>query len=204
MSTRASVVRPHGAKPDVRVVCEGYIVREGNRVVDASSTVTLVTSGAKSIVVDTGSSFRLDVLRCSLADATVDPTDVDFVVNTHLHADHCGGNDIFTSALKLSHRLERPPIGSVHVDEGHKLADGVWVAFTPGHSDGSVSVFVESSRRYAICGDAIPTKVNYETHAPPAVHIDRRLAIQSMARIIDWADIIIPGHGAPFEALGKK
>ncbi len=188
----------------MRVICEGHIVREGDRVVDASSTVTLVTSRERLIVVDTGSPFRLDVLRRGLADALVAPADVDVVVNTHLHADHCGGNDIFTRASKLSHRLERPPIGSGHVDEGHELADGVRVACTPGHTAGSISVLVESRNRYAVCGDAIPTKANYEARAPPAVHVDRGLAVQSMDRIIEWADVIIPGHGAPFEALGKK
>jgi N-acyl homoserine lactone hydrolase len=190
--------------PEVTVLCEGYLVRDGDRVVDASSTVTLVETDDSVMVVDTGSPFRLEMMRDALAEAHVEASDVDIVVNTHLHSDHCGGNDFFTDAVKLAHRLERPPIGSMKVEDGHKLAEGVSIRCTPGHTAGSISVLVESDMRYAICGDAIPTRANYETRAPPAIHIDRTLAVESMDGLIEWADVIVPGHDSPFESLRKR
>ena len=192
------------AKPEVRVLCEGYVVRDGGRVIDASSTVSSVISRGKHILVDTGSPFKLDVLQAALEKARMGQSAVDAVVNTHQHVDHCGGNDLFADAMKFSHRLEDPPKGTLFVDEGYRLADGVMVACTPGHTAGSISVMVEADRRYAICGDAIPTRDNYEAHLPPAIHIDRKLAVKSMDRIIEWADVIVPGHGPPFENLRKK
>ena len=37
---------------------------------------------------------RKENLFSSLAALGIDPTDIDFVINTHLHFDHCGGNTI--------------------------------------------------------------------------------------------------------------
>jgi glyoxylase-like metal-dependent hydrolase (beta-lactamase superfamily II) len=63
---------------------------------------------------------------------------------------------------------------------------------------------VKAEKRYGICGDAIPTKANYDSHVPPFIAIDKRLALKSMDAIIGSVDLIIPGHDAPFEVLGKK
>ena len=190
--------------PEVRVLCEGYLVREGSAVVDASSTVTAIFTDEFLIVVDTGAPSKVTALKDSLADADIATSDVDFVVNTHLHSDHCGGNDIFADAIKMAHRLEHPPIGMMKAEDGHELASGVSVRCTPGHTAGSVSVLVESEVRYAICGDAIPTRANFESRTPPAIHMDRGLAVTSMNSLVAWADVVVPGHDAAFETLGKR
>ena len=65
----------------------------------------LIESGGRRILVDTGHGTKLDDkfkrnfaveedhrLLASLAALGVSPEDVDIVINTHLHADHCGGN----------------------------------------------------------------------------------------------------------------
>lgn len=136
--------------------------------------------------------------------ASLDPDDVDTVVNTHLHIDHCGGNDLFPRAVFKAHGLENPTIGTLRVREGDIVAEKVSVMDTPGHTAGSVTVLVDAERRYAICGDAIPAKANYDAGVPPAAHVDSRLAIQSMIRILSWADVVIPGHDAPFDVARKK
>ena len=191
-------------RPEVTVLCEGYLVREGSVVVDASSTVALIVADGGVIVVDTGAPSEVETLRESLANAGFEESEVDVVVNTHLHTDHCGGNDMFANAVKMAHRLERPPIRMVKVEDGDELAAGVNVRCTPGHTAGSLSVLVESGDRCAICGDAIPTRQNFESGTPPAIHMDRGLAIQSMKSLVAWADVVIPGHGAAFDTLGKK
>jgi glyoxylase-like metal-dependent hydrolase (beta-lactamase superfamily II) len=68
----------------------------------------LVRTGGKTIVVETGNGTKLDAklkaiynipngdpLLDSLRKAGVEPKDVDLVINTHLHFDHCGGNTHF-------------------------------------------------------------------------------------------------------------
>ena len=191
-------------KPEVTVLCDGYLVREGSAVVDASSTVALIVADGRIIVVDTGAPSEVETLRESLANVGVEESEVDVVVNTHLHTDHCGGNDIFADAIKMAHRLEHPPIWMAKVEDGDELAAGVKVRCTPGHTAGSLSVLVEAEDRCAVCGDALPTRANFESGTPPAIHIDRGLALQSMKSLIAWADVIIPGHDAAFETLGKK
>lgn len=191
-------------RPTVKVLCAGTIVRDGPRVLDACSTVTLVESGTSRVVVDTGSPMRLDRLTSAFAASGVRIDSIEAVVNTHMHMDHCGGNDLFEHSTRYAHRLEEPPVGTVLVEDGAAVVAGVTVMETPGHTAGSISVLVDAERRYALCGDAIPTQSNYETMAPPAIHIDRRLAVESMNRILAWADIVVPGHGSPFVVRGKK
>jgi glyoxylase-like metal-dependent hydrolase (beta-lactamase superfamily II) len=67
----------------------------------------LVKAGGKTVLVDTGIGDRLSNrlkeiykverhqnLHSSLAAFGVAPGDIDFIINTHLHFDHCGGNTV--------------------------------------------------------------------------------------------------------------
>jgi len=92
----------------------------------------------------------------------------------------------------------------VRVSDRMEILPGVELVPTPGHTRGCLSVFVSAEKRYAICGDAIPTKANYDNLVPPAINIDAKLALRSLKAIASWAEIIIPGHGPPFEVLAKK
>lgn len=191
-------------KPRVKVVREGFILRRGDRVVDASSTVSLVEAGGSRIIVDTGSPRDLYAIQDGLAGMKVDLESIDYVVNTHMHIDHCGCNDLFIHAKKVAHEKESPPLGTLVVRNDAVLVPGVMVAITPGHTDGCISVFVDGEQRVAVCGDAIPTQANFATHTPPAISVNRRLALMSMDRIIQWADVIVPGHGPSFVGGAKK
>ncbi|UCE81441.1 MAG: MBL fold metallo-hydrolase [Methanobacteriota archaeon] len=204
LRTGAYALISHFSEPEVKVLCAGFVVREKERVVDASSTVTLITSGQCMIIVDTGSPGRMGLLRERIKEVPLAAEAVQRVVNTHLHADHCGGNDLFTEAMFLAHALEDAPPKSIKVGGGFRISDGITVLETPGHTLDSITVLVESDRKYAICGDAIPTKANYDSNAPPAIHIDRRMAMESMEKILEWADVVIPGHDNPFEPVRKK
>ncbi len=202
MQPRASAVAAD--RPRVRLVRKGSLVREGARVVDASSTVTLVEASGKHIIVDTGLPRDCDKLLFDLNSMRADPETVDVVVNTHLHMDHCGCNELFPNAIVYAHVLEDPPVGTNRVSGAVTLLPGVEIVPTPGHTPGSVSVFVSAEKRYAICGDAIPQKANYDSNTPPAIAFDRGLATKSMEMIIGWAQIIIPGHDGPFDVVGKR
>ena len=190
--------------PTVKVLCEGWLVRQGGRVVDASSTVTLLGARAGLVVVDTGAPSSAPALSGALSAHGVRPESVRHVVNTHLHVDHCGCNDLFPEAVFHAHALEDPPAGYRRVTGEVALAEGVRLVPTPGHTRGSISVLVESDRRYAVCGDAVPTKGNYESRTPPAVHFDRALAARSMDMVLGWAQTVVPGHDRPFDVMGKK
>jgi len=188
-----------GRATSVRSVLDGRLVRSGNTILEASSTVSLVVSAEKKVIVDTGSPTDMKLLQKALRAASVRPSEVDMVINTHLHLDHIGGNSLFTNARFYAHRLESPPLGTVRVSEGFELLPGVEVVLTPGHTAGSISVLVHADRRYVVCGDAIPTKANVENHVPPSININPRLALKSLDSLVASADVIVPGHEAPFD-----
>ena len=188
----------------VRSILDGRLIRSGSSILEASSTVSLVVSADKKMIVDTGAPTDLDMLQEALRSASVRPDDVAIVVNTHLHLDHIGGNDLFPNARFYAHALESPPLGTIRVTSEFEILPGVDVVLTPGHTAGSISILVRADRRYAICGDAIPTKANVEDHVPPSININRLLALKSMDYLQASADVIIPGHEAPFTVEGKK
>ena len=182
----------------------GFLVRKDDVIIDASSSVTLVEAMGKKIIVDTGSPRDSEKIQADLRSMKVQPGEIDIVVNTHLHIDHSGCNELFPNALSYAHRFEEPPIGSTRISGALTLLPGVEIVPTPGHTEGSISVFVSAEKRYAICGDAIPTKANYDAHVPPFVAFDKNLATKSMEMILDWAQVVVPGHGDPFDVLRKR
>ena len=191
-------------KPVVRPVWSGFLAREAGRIVDASSSVTIIQASGKLIIVDTGAPSDRTRLVMSLKRMDVVPESVDCVVNTHMHFDHCGCNELFERARLYAHELELPPAGTIRVRQRTSIAPGVELVPTPGHSPGSLSVFVEADVRVAICGDAIPTRDNFEKRVPPFINVDRKLALKSMEVIGSWAAMVIPGHDAPFNVVAKE
>ena len=97
---------------DVKILFIGVLKREGDVLLEAHSTVTLVQSGAAKIIVDTGTlEHRGDIVR-GLSDLNIDPLGIDMVVNTHLHFDHISNNEIFAAARFFAHKDEMPATGS--------------------------------------------------------------------------------------------
>ena len=103
--------------------------------------------------------------------ADLDLDGVDIVVNTHLHFDHCGGNELFAGRPVYVQRQElddarhledytirewvdAPGIEYVPVDGELELLPGVRLVPTPGHTRGSQVVVVETGDRpVVIAGD---------------------------------------------------
>ena len=173
--------------PEVYLLKPGSMQRdESGKILDARSSVTLIVSGTRRIVVDTGlKGEELQILK-ALAGLGFRPEEIDTVVNTHSHPDHCGNNHLFSRAKILVPK------------EGETIAPGVWAMETPGHSLDSISVVVESFEIAVMAGDALPTLGNFQKNVPPALHVDRVLAMASMTKIASVADVVVPGHDLPF------
>jgi len=181
----------------VEQLCAGWLVREKGMVIEAHSTSSIILGGSQIIVVDTSDTLlRPDIIR-SLDRLGIKEGDVDVVINTHGHPDHCSNNDLFRNAAILAHPAEGVPRSSPEV----KLEEGVRTVLTPGHTAGSIAVFVEGEKRTAIAGDALPTRDNYVKMVPPGHNYDPELALASMRRIIEWAEVVVPGHGPAFDVV---
>ena len=108
------------------------------------------------------------------------PDDIDFVINTHLHFDHAGNNDLFTRATFLVQRehyaaaLGNPAFPNQYwnvpglrfklLDGDVPLFPGVEVIATPGHAPGHQSVLVRlpESGTFIISGDALPNQADLD------------------------------------------
>lgn len=145
---------------------------------------------------DSGLAGEEEAIGQALAELGIRPEEIDCIVNTHSHSDHCGNNHLFSRAKSLA------------VKEGDVIAPGIWIMATPGHSMDSICVVVETKLIetesvdtkviIVIAGDALPTLGNLQKEVPPALHVDRDLAVASMQRIMALADFVVPGHDFPF------
>ncbi|VVB72455.1 Hydroxyacylglutathione hydrolase [uncultured archaeon] len=173
--------------PQVFLLKPGSILRDASgNILDARSSVTLVISGKTKMIVDTGQEGEEEKVLSALKSLDLRPKDIDTLINTHSHPDHCGNNRLFSGARILS------------PTEGVVIAPGVWIIETPGHSMDSISVAIKGPELVVIAGDALPTFGNFQKNVPPAMHINRDLAVSSMAKIVAVADIVVPGHDFPF------
>jgi len=133
-------------------------------------------------------------------------TDVDYVINTHLHYDHCGNNGMFPRAqfvvneTELAHAFvpgwweadsyvralfDIPGLKYELVRGSAEIAQGIRIVSTPGHSEGhqSVAVQLEKTRLLVIAGDAIFLRENLEGPILPGLYVDARKYAQSMVRL---------------------
>lgn len=200
-------MRSDKIQPRVYLLKTGSILRDqAGNILDARSSVTLIESERGRIIVDTGQEGDGEEILKALAELGLDGSDIDIIVNTHSHPDHCANNWLFPRALKIS------------PNDGEEIAPGVRALATPGHSPDSISIVVDAAihhaashppevdeaelatQRVVIAGDALPTLGNFQKRTPPALHYDRLLAVASMDKIIAIADMVIPGHDRPFYA----
>jgi len=185
--------------PAVFLVKPGSIKRDGSgRILDARSSVAIIASGQKRIIVDSGANDEEEVIRREMDRIGIDPEEISILINTHSHPDHCGNNHLFSRARVL------------RAKDGVVIAPGVRIIATPGHSMDSISVVIEVKDAASqeliivISGDALPTFGNFLKNVPPALHVDRDQAVASMQRIVSLSDIVIPGHDFPFSARRRE
>ncbi len=111
--------------PRVFLLKPGSIQRdESGEILDARSSVTLIISGKRKIVVDTGQEGEAEQIERALSGLGLLPEEIDGIVNTHSHPDHCGNNHLFSRAERLAPQ------------DGQLICPGVWTLATPGHSPG--------------------------------------------------------------------
>ena len=172
---RGQGVRGQGGAATVTAVRVAELLAEGERM---PVCVHVVDHPAGRVLVDTGLTtthplvddmdprlVRLDELaRAALSD-------IDAVVNTHLHFDHCGGNHLYAGTPTYVQRRElddarsqddytirewvdAPGVQYVPVDGELELLPGLRLVPAPGHTPGSQIVVVDTGGRpVVIAGD---------------------------------------------------
>ena len=141
-----------------------------------------------------------------LATLGLEPGDVRYIANSHLHFDHCGGNEFFPRATFLVQRPEleaarRPgfvpsyspsPIDFDHpldyrlIDGEHDVfGDGSVVLFpTYGHTPGHQSLLIRAGRDVVVCAsDACYTRENMDRDVLPKILWDASVMHDSLAAL---------------------
>ena len=170
----------------------GYVRDDG-----VAGTVSLVEDGAALIVVDPGMvadrSLILDPLR-ALGHA---PEEVTHVVITHHHPDHTVNIALFPNAEVVDFWARyRGDQWLDHTGDGEAISEHVRLLLTPGHTNEDLTVLVETDAGMVACTHAWW----HEDRSPEIDPLaDDQAALEaSRRRILDVADTVVPGHGAPF------
>ena len=190
------------------------------------STVSLLETGNRRILIDTGPASRRGWVYQALGDRGLSIEDIDTVVLTHLHWDHCQNTDLFTKAKILVHPREidysRNPnradsnsasyfadmlnkLDVEPISEGDSISEGVSVIDTPGHTKGHISVIVRSNGEdVLVAGDALPDAGTVKRGVPYNIFWDVNDATESVEKMLDTSNIFYPGHDRPFRIDGDK
>jgi N-acyl homoserine lactone hydrolase len=149
---------------------EGQVLPVYVHIIDHPDGRVLVDTGMTKLHPAVVAAFDPRLYPLSRQD--LDVAGIDIVVNTHLHADHCGGNHLFADKPIYVQRRElddarseddytilewvdAPGLRYVPVDGELDLLPGVRLVPAPGHTPGTQVVVVETGGRpVVICGDA--------------------------------------------------
>lgn len=191
----------------------------------AFGSVTLIEGAdndgvLRRILVDTAHVGRRLMIVDALAERDLTPLDIDYVLGTHAHWDHIQNVDLFINATLLLHRDERLYAHQPRVDdwatpswtgfiieqltieevgEGHVVIPGVTIMEMTGHSIGSIGALVDTDDgRVAVTSDALHFAWVAQAGENPLVFWDEAKAAQTVARVMDAADLVYPGHDMPF------
>lgn len=156
-------------------------------------------------------------IEAQLGKIGVKPDEIDIVINSHLHMDHCGANTLFPNAKFIFSRSELrhayvpdpwerlgydpvlvaiPNMKMELLDLGHyehEVLPGITLIETPGHSVGHLSAIIRPG------GDTPPlvfpfdvawTKHNLDARVLMGLHSDPRELLDSMNRIENIAQKI--------------
>lgn len=147
-----------------------------------------------------------ELLLHGLAGLGLGAADIDVVVNSHFHSDHCGCNEFFTRATVYCHRAEleaaeapdgvrngymsadwRHPMPLRALEGEHDLfGDGrMQLLPLPGHTPGSMGALVTLDRdgRFLLAGDAAALRVNLERQSISRNTWNADLAAKSLLEI---------------------
>jgi hydroxyacylglutathione hydrolase len=182
---------------------------------------TYVIKDKQNVIIDPGFGLHLEGLVKEMRKDGIEPKDIDLITNTHLHIDHCGGNQAFKdlSAAKIVihplHKeyyhlniVELPKLimslfGSEVEFEGFQedsLLDAntfssgemeFELLHTPGHSPDSIC-FYSKKEKMLICGDVVFAQSTGRVDFPGGNAGEIKRSIGRLSKL--GIEYLLPGH----------
>ena len=180
----------------VDILVTGY-VREGTGGEAVQGTISLVRSGDAVVVVDPGLLRDRSDLVAALAQHQLEVGDVSHVFLTHHHVDHTRNVGMFPLAVVIDGASTYAgDVWGEHSGDGHLLAEDVTILQTPGHSTECASLLVATATDVVVLTHAWWFSDMTPVLDPLAA--DQGALEVSRRRLLSLADVVVPGHGAPF------
>ncbi|HHY68026.1 MAG TPA: MBL fold metallo-hydrolase [Alicyclobacillus sp.] len=202
-------------RPSIEVLFQGFPGKTDRGFLGWSSCVLL--RGEHTGLFDTAGFAERQELVHRLKRRGLSPEHIDYVVLSHFHFDHAANVLLFSKATIYLHELELQHVresgridyavpwemfetvsrtGRLQTLKGASgtLPEGLAWMHTPGHTPGSITLVVDSPRgRFALAADAIKNRDEART-GNVWMSVDPAASRESIARILDTADWVVPGH----------
>jgi len=189
----------------LQVLVEGY-ARAFDDHEKVSPSVVLIDNGKSKIIVDPGCD-RQAVLD-ALAAQGLTTGQIDIVLLTHTHLDHCALVGMFENTSVLDGSDIYPQNSQIRRKDETTLGPDIQIVPTPGHDQFHCSVIIKTADMgtVVVAGDIFWWMDGEE----PAKDVDSLLNLEdpyvkdeaalrdSRKKILKIADYIIPGHGKMF------
>lgn len=195
---------------EVFVLFEGYSrTEQAGKIMKANCSCSLIKAWDLNIIVDTMTPWDKDRIVQKLKEHNLDPSDINFVINTHGHSDHIGNNNLFLNAIHVvGQSVNKGDEYDLEAfEKGHYIiSDQVKVIATPGHTLDSVSVEVKADDGlYMIVGDLFEKEEDIKDGSiwREAGSEDPEQQKNHRQKVLSSADFIVPGHGKMFRNAYK-
>jgi glyoxylase-like metal-dependent hydrolase (beta-lactamase superfamily II) len=185
---------PEGRQASYHILATGYTRSTGPGV---AATVSYVRDGDRHIVVDPGMVARRQSLAEGLAELGTSTEEITDVVLTHHHPDNVLNAGLFARARVHDHK-------AVYTDdqwedrdaEGYAFSPSLRLIVTPGHSAEDITLLAGTAQGIVAFAGDLWWRPDGPADDPVAP--DRERLRASRDRVLAVADVIVPGHGAPF------
>lgn len=200
--------------PEVDVLYYGFPGKGSNTFL-GWSTIAILKSAGKHVLIDTGGSGARPMLLDALKDRGLTPDDIDYVFLTHLHFDHIANINLFPSATFILSRKEweyANTIDDVFVmegclpllrsfkkrlieEDGEELFPAVTCLHTPGHTPGCLSLVLDmkDEGKWVIAGDAIKNRQELRS-GEVGMTLEAEVSNRSIQAVRKMATRVLPGH----------
>jgi glyoxylase-like metal-dependent hydrolase (beta-lactamase superfamily II) len=198
--------------PHKRIASGIYLVG-GESLTYPNDCLVYLVAGPPVILIDAGANRVSRRLLDNVAETGIDPLDINYCLLTHCHVDHIGGaghlrettncslaaheddasaiesgDPVRTAAKWYNIKLPKLPLDQVLTGVNGEIAGVNWL-HTPGHTPGSIAVFVETDQGRVVFAQ--------DVHGPftPEFGSDLALWRASMEKLLALdADILCEGH----------
>ena len=214
-----------GAQSDWRVLLPGVPATSSRGFLGWCNVSLLKLSSRNEYALfDTGNNGDRKQLLSALGESGIEPSRISHLILSHLHYDHVLNAELFSSAKVyisakevdyfregakgdiyypsnyLEMFLAKREKDIVLVEDGSELYSSVFLIL-PGHTAGSLGLLFN---KCVFAGDALKYATEVVSGSSTFAYYSKSDADSSIKRIVVMADVIIPGHDAPFRIKDGK